>query len=118
MKCDPFILWKSISFKADDMRNSEKSKRQQKMIAQNKYYKIITDIIASPADILKRASRVPVEGTRDARLRMSAGKATDINDYSMLLSNIITLKEQQTRCMAMKCECVLRTSFKPTFSIK
>lgn len=99
MKCDPFILWKTISFKADDMRSSEKSKRQQKMIAQNKYYKIITDIIASP------------EGTRDARLRMSAGfKATDINDYSMLLSNIITLTEQQTRCMAMKCEFVLRTS--------
>lgn len=89
MKCDPFILWKTISFKADDMRSSEKSKRQQKMIAQNKYYKIITDIIASPADILK---------------------ATDINDYSMLLSNIITLTEQQTRCMAMKCEFVLRTS--------
>ena len=111
MKCDPFILWKTISFKADDMRSSEKSKRQQKMIAQNKYYKIITDIIASPADILKRASRVPVEGTRDARLRMSAGfKATDINDYSMLLSNIITLAEQQTRRMAMKCEFVLRTS--------
>ena len=101
MKCDPFILWKTISFKADDMRSSEKSKRQQKMIAQNIYYKIITDIIASPADILKRASRVPV----------SAGfKATDINDYSMLLSNIITLTEQQTRCMAMKCEFVLRTS--------
>ena len=59
MKCDPFILWKTISFKADDMRSSEKSKRQQKMIAQNKYYKIITDIIASPADILKRASRTP-----------------------------------------------------------
>ena len=81
MKCDPFILWKTISFKADDMRSSEKSKRQQKMIAQIIYYKIITDIIliASPADILKRASRVPVEGTRDARLRMSAGfKATDI----------------------------------------
>lgn len=89
MKCDPFILWKTISFKADDMRSSEKSKRQQKMIAQNKYYKIITDIIASPADILK---------------------ATDINDYSMLLSNIITLTEQQTRCMATKCEFVLRTS--------
>lgn len=89
MKCDPFILWKTISFKADDMRSSEKSKRQQKMIAQNKYYKIITDIIASPADILK---------------------ATDINDYSMLLSNIITLAEQQTRRMAMKCEFVLRTS--------
>ena len=37
--------------------------------------------LASPADILRRASRsfpmndVPVEGTRDARLRMSAGEA-------------------------------------------
>ena len=34
--------------------------------------------IASPADILRGASRVPSlcgEGTRDARLRMSAGEA-------------------------------------------
>ena len=33
--------------------------------------------VASPADILRRASRVPSrgEGTRDARLRMSAGEA-------------------------------------------
>ena len=34
--------------------------------------------LASPADILRRASRVPSprgEGTRDARLRMSAGEA-------------------------------------------
>lgn len=42
---------------------------------------------------------------------------TNINDHFMLLSNIITLKEQQTRYMAMKCECALRTS-KSTFSIK
>ena len=38
--------------------------------------------LASPADLLRRASRVssPREGTRDARLRRSAGEATVCQD--------------------------------------
>ena len=44
--------------------------------------------IASPADILRRASRVPSllrgEGTRDARLRMSAGEAIMFTDIGQV----------------------------------
>ena len=42
--------------------------------------------IASPADILRRASRVPSprgEVTRDARLRMSAGEAIPLHIYPL-----------------------------------
>ena len=53
-------------------------------------------VIASPADILRRASRVPSpragngEGTRDARLTMPAGEASKVMDSTVVFKKILT----------------------------
>ena len=52
-------------------------------------------LLASPAGIVRRASRVPSpfpargEGTRDARLRMSAGEAMTLLSYQKNLSELL-----------------------------